>query len=129
MILPYRISELFARSRPDLFFVYGYDVAHKGAFGQAVSMVGLDNSSPVYTCWKMCKSSGYFSDSQYDEICMINKMAIDKILMLAKKRFIIPLRKIGCGYSRMNEFAPKAFNALNRELDIIKCPIIEWKYE
>ena len=83
---------------------------------------------PVFTMWKPCKSSGFFSDSQYIEICSINDNAVHQILIAASlSKPIIPLRKIGQGHSRMQEFAPKAFLYLKELLEKIKYSDIVWQ--
>ena len=127
VIIPARITESFVIAHPEYIFLYGYDVASKGALGQCVVCVGHKNCFPIPTCWKMCKSSGYFQDSQYKEICNQINLALLSIPQ-QNNPIIIPFPKIGCGASRMKEFAPKAFAYLQERLSKIQYPNIQRKY-
>jgi hypothetical protein len=67
--------------------------------------------------WKLCKSSGYFSDNQRDIIIP----AIDRdIAAIPRDKPILLFPKIGAGDSRMLIFAPKCYMHMHEQLDAIK---------
>ena len=127
IVLPWRISRTFIQNHNEWLFIYSFDVAGKGIFGQAWIAHNEPNTLPVYVCWKMCKSSGYFSDSQLLEINSINDRALEVIRERGPSyKAIIPIRGIGIGHSRMSEFAPKAFEYLQKLLQSVSTPDIIW---
>lgn len=131
IVIPHRIKNSFIREHQNYIFIYGYDVAEKGALGQVVECVGEPNCLPVWTRWKGCKSSGYFQDSQFSEIKNGIDICIDGIKILANTKPnmpIIPFPKIGEGASRMKELAPKCFKYLTERLNLIKYPNIKIDY-
>lgn len=129
IIVPYRVYRKYVKEHPELFFVYGHDFYNHGFFGQAFDLHGESNTHFVCTCWKMCKTSGFFSDSDLDRINQINDINIALIKAIADGRPIIVLNKIGRGYSRMFEFAPKAYKYLMSKLEEIKHKDVKWNYK
>lgn len=126
ILVPRYISRKFIQSHPEWIFLYGSDEAERGAFGQMWEAYDEPNTIPIYTCVKMCRSSGYYQDSMADRIRKVNTNQIQKALQTGKP--IIPFPKIGEGYSRMKEFAPRTFSWLRKEIDKIQAPIT-WQYK
>jgi len=125
IIVPRFITRKFIQLHPEWIFLYGHDLAGKGTFGQAWEAHNEPNTYPIPTCYKMCKNSMYFQDSQYEEI---TGYLIFAFVHLPKDKPIIPFPKIGEGYSRMKELAPKCFKYMKQELDKIKYPNIKIDY-
>jgi hypothetical protein len=117
IIIPRFISRKFIQAHRELIFLYGYDKQHKGIFGQAFECHNEENTYPIYTCWKMCATSRYFQDSQYENLI---KILDDCVAKIPRDKPIIPLPKIGEGFSRMNEHAPKTFLYMRKLIDSIK---------
>lgn len=116
IIVPRIILNAFVKARPDLNFVYGYDVQGKGCFGQA-SIHGNPNCYPVPTMYKFCASGArYFEDS--DSACpSYLQVALERI---PRDKPVVVLRKLGQGCSRMHELAPRLFAGLQFSLLHIK---------
>ena len=123
--IPRHITRTFIQKHPELTFVYSQDVARKGAFGQAAHCVSEPNCYPVSTCWKMCRSSAYFQDSQACEI--LRQLTLD-LKNVPRDKPIILFPKIGEGFSRMKEFAPNMYQWLMNQLDTIKSKDYEFDY-
>jgi len=125
--IPHHVSREFVQAHPEWIFVFGNDLHEKGFFGQANSCYGEPNAYQIPTCYKQCKSSGYWHDSMFDEV----KDYIDKAVAKIPRdgRPIIVLEKIGTGGSRMKEFAPKLYNYMKMKLDTIKYPNVKIDYE
>ena len=126
IIIPHYVTRTFIQSHLEYNFVFSFDVAGKSFFGQANECYGEPNAYPVPVRWKGCKTSGYFSDAQYIDICEQIDIAISRI---PNGPPVIVLRKIGEGASRMNEFASKSFEYLKQKLNEICYPNIKIKYE
>lgn len=128
--IPVPITTAFIRNHIEYTFLYGYDVQGKGAFGQAVAAHGEPNCFPIYTCWKMCKTSAYFSDGQMADILKINGISLANACRhsLSHGSVVIPFPKIGRGYSRMSEFAPQTYRILMERIKDIQHPHINYIY-
>ena len=126
IIIPVFITRKFIQEHRDYIFLFGHDVQGKGCFGQSWESFGEPNSFPIPTCWKMCRNSMYFSDTQYDEVKKLIDEAISRIPK--EKSPIIPFPKIGMGHSRMMEFSPKTFSYMRKEIDEIKYLNIKINY-
>jgi hypothetical protein len=76
--------------------------------------------------WKLCKSSGYFSDNVTEEIKKMLDEAIAEIP--TTKGPIILFPKIGNGASQMHKFAPKSYQYMMDKLNAIKSKDYKYAY-
>lgn len=121
IIIPSRITRAFIRTHPEYTFLYSSTVHKEVPHGQASECMGEENVQRVPVRWSLCKSSGYFNDNALRDISVELRVAIS----LAEDdynigKIIIPFPKMGQGASRMMEFAPRAFDLMNRLVDKIK---------
>lgn len=88
--------------------------------GPAGICQGLHNCFGVPVRWSLCKSSGYFQDSQREEIIK----QIDKaIAAIPRDKPVIAFPKIGNGNSRMYTFAPIAYAHLKKQIEAIETKV------
>ena len=123
IVIPIYIKREFIQNNPQFTFVHSADYWNKLRVGPAGVCAGLPNCFGVAVRWRLCKSSGYFSDSNRDIIMA----RIDKdIAKIPRDKPIILFPKIGSGHSLMYKFAPICFKHLSDELNKIKA---EYKYD
>jgi len=121
--IPARLTREFIIQHPEYSFVHSRCYWPGQCVGPCELCAGLENTYGVPVRWKLCKSSGYFSDNQRDIIMP----AIDEaIAAIPRTRPIVLFPKIGCGQSRMIVFAPKCYVYLHKKLDEIKA---DFKYQ
>lgn len=121
--IPARLTREFIIQHPEWTFVHSKCYWPGQCVGPCEICQGLDNCFGVVVRWKLCKSSGYFSDNQRDIIMA----EIDRnIAEIPRDKPIVLFPKIGCGQSRMIVFAPKCYVYLHKKLDEIKA---EFKYD
>lgn len=102
---------------PGVTFIYSSTVHREVPHGQASVCIGNPNCFRVPVRWSLCKSSGYFNDNALIDIKIEIDVAISKI---PRDKQIVILKRIGEGASRMNEFAPKAYEYLHEQLNKLK---------
>lgn len=125
IIVPAHITRSFIRSRLDLNFVYSTNVFEMSHLGQAAECRGEPNAFGVPVRFRFCKSdmSSYFSDNDY-----VRSVITRFLQRIPTDKPVIVLRKIGCGASRMREYAPKTWEWMQGELNKIAYPNIKWDY-
>jgi hypothetical protein len=123
IVVPYRISREYIISHPELVFVHSRCFWPNIWVGPSLICKGLDNCYGVPVRWKLCKSSGYFQDSQQESIEAALKEAIAQIPTTCP---VILFPKIGNGDSRMNIFAPRCWAYMMQQLNAIKG---EYRYD
>jgi len=105
--IPARITREFIEAHPQYNFVYPTNLWHTQRVGPAKICAGLANCFGVPVRWSLCKSSGYFQDSQFEQL----KDAIDlDIAAIPKDKPLVLFPKIGSGHSRMHVLAHKGSN-------------------
>lgn len=119
--IPHHISQTFIRSHPEWNFVYGYDMLQRGMGGQSWSCVGEPNCFRVFTIYKKCSSSVYFTDGNQ----FYREQMLKSIYLIPRDKPVIIFRKIGEGCSRMNEMAPLLFKEMKDLLGKLQYPNIE----
>jgi hypothetical protein len=125
IVIPRIVLRTFIQKHTEWLFLYGADFFNKGVLGQMWQCHGEPNAFPIYTCYKMCNSSSnkYWQDFMYDDTVLILEKCFNAIPK--DERPIIPLRKIGEGHSRMNQFAPRLFAYMQKRLAEIAYPNIK----
>lgn len=129
ILLPYRVSRSFVQKHREWIFLYGGDCKGKSIFGQAGHIGGEEpNTFPVPTLFKVCSGNIVRFD---DELFEMYKQQIDIHIARIPRdgRPILPLRKIGEGFSEMNIRAPKLYVYMKMCVDTIKYPNIKIDYE
>lgn len=109
---------------PGVTFIYSSTVHREVPHGQASVCIGNPNCFRVPVRWSLCKSSGYFSDSQMRDIKIEIDVAISKI-PLDKPLYV--LGRIGEGASRMSEFAPNSWKYLMDSIYMLEANYINSK--
>lgn len=123
MLIPYRIHREYIEAHPELTFVHSCCVFRALCVGPAAVCKGLPNCYGIPVRWKLCKSSGYFSDNQERDI----KNAIDQaVSAVPRDKPIILFPKIGNGDSRMHKLAPLCWAYMMNHLNSIKA---EYRYD
>lgn len=121
--IPARLTREYIAEHPEWTFVHSRCYWPDIYAGPSELCKGLSNCYGVPVRWKLCRSSGYFSDNQRDTIIP----AIDEaIALIPRDRPILLFPKIGCGESRMIVLAQKCYIHLHAELSKIKA---EFKYD
>lgn len=128
MIIELPILRTFIKQNRDKFiFVYGNDHLDRCfLYGQPYECKDELNAWHVPVRWKCCTdSSAYIHDFHFN---CLTKDAIDRCIGDIPKdgRLIIPLPKIGEGYSRMRIQAPKSWAYLKEQLDNITAKDIQY---
>jgi hypothetical protein len=120
IILPRRINRGFVIAHPELNFVHGFDVQHKGYFGHA-TIYNEPNTFPLPTMYKFCASGArYFTDTDSDAKVIV----LTAIRELPKDgKPLVVLRGIGTGCSRMRELAPYLYKQMIEELAKIETAV------
>jgi hypothetical protein len=124
IIIPYKISRKFIQQHTEWIFLYGHDYWEKGCLGQSWEFYNEPNTFPIYTMYKNCSNSIYFSEIyEFREI-------VDKgfLKIPIDARPIIPCRKIGEGCSRLREFAPQLLKHIQETIKKIQYPNFEYDY-
>lgn len=119
--IPRIIRRDFIRNHETLYyFLYSAPVSLAKSYGQIAEI--LDTCCyPVPTRWKLCRSSGFFNDNEFDDVSELIDSWLNDV---PKDRPVIPFLNIGCGGSRMRDLAPKLYAHLVKEIDKIKYPHI-----
>jgi len=119
-VIPYYITREFITDHPEWTFVHSTDFWDNQKVGPALVCQGLSNCYGVPVRWRLCKSSGYFSDNAEEQI----KQKIDEMIgRIPLSRPVILFPKIGSGHSMMYKFAPRCFAYLQQRLKAIATPI------
>lgn len=128
MTIPAYITREYVRAHPEYKFVYSTNVFRTSTLGQASQCEREPNAFGIPVRFRFCKSnpSSYFHDTQIDMLKEIIRKAIADIPN--DPRPTIVLSRIGCGASRMREYAPKTWEWMNEQLAAICWPDITWDY-
>ena len=124
IILPIRISRNFVIKHREWYFIYGTDVQNKSTFGQAWHVANEPNSFGVFVLRKVCSNSIFFMDHSPEDFADLNR-SIDAI---PRDQPIIPIRKVGEGFSQMKYLAPKLFAHMTERLNELRYPNITIDY-
>lgn len=124
ILIPYRLTREYIKQHPELIFIHSCCWWPNSEVGPALVCKGLSNCYGVPVRWKLCKSSGYFSDQQQSEIYRIIDESLAKIPCTNP---VILFPKIGNGDSRMHKFAPKCWQYMMDKLNAIKS--LDYKYD
>lgn len=124
-LIPYRLTREYISQHPELIFVHSRCYWPNIWVGPSLICRGLDNCYGVPVRWKLCKSSGYFQDSQLGAITSALEAAISQI---PTDRPVVLFPKIGNGDSRMHILAPKAWAYMMERLNAIKSPDYAYDY-
>lgn len=114
--------EFITKNKDRYIFLYSCCLDVEKFSGQA-SEILYENCFGIPVRKSMCKSSGYFHDSEYDSLVL----SINKYLGLIEypnSKPIIPFPNIGDGGSRLREFAPNIYKYIKECIDYIKYPNI-----
>lgn len=125
ILIPHRISREYIIQHPDFIFVHSRCFWRNQKAGPSAICDGLSNCFGVSVRWKLCKSSGYFSDSQEPQIKSIIDADIEAI---PRSTTVILFPKIGNGASQMNRFAPKCWAYMMQQLNNIKSSNYAYDY-
>lgn len=121
IVIPARLTREFVEKHPEWNFVYSTNYWHTQRVGPAKVCAGLANCFGVPVRWTLCKSSGYFQDSQFDQL----RIQIDNdVAAIPRDKPIILFPRIGSGHSRMHMLAPKTFDYLQLQLRLIAAPVV-----
>lgn len=124
-LIPYRLTREFISTHPELTFVHSRCYWPNIYVGPNLICKGLSNCYGVPVRWKLCKSSGYFQDSQ---LGAITKAIDDALAVIPAGARVILFPKIGSGDSRMHILAPKAWAYMMERLNAIKSPDYAYDY-
>lgn len=119
-----RIRESFIRAHPDWVFLYSDAWLNKGGLGQGIAFHGEPNTYRIPTCHKYCTNPVYYDDRVQDYWDEVDSA----FALVPSADIIIPCPKMGCGFSRMKEFAPKLFAYMQERVKAIQYPNIIWDY-
>lgn len=123
LVIPYRIHRDYIIRHPEYNFVHSKCFWPNIFVGPSEVCKGLNNCFGVCVRWKLCKSSGYFSDNQRESI----EAALEKdFAAIPSDRPIILFPKIGNGDSRMHKLAPLCWAYMMNHLNAIKA---EYRYD
>lgn len=118
--IPFRIKREFIQLHPEYNFVFPHNFWENTWVGPSAECKDLSNCFGVPVRWKLCKSSGYFSDTQ--ETAIMKKID-EMIARIPSDKPVILFPKIGNGDSRMHIFAPKCYKYLHDKLAAIAHPV------
>lgn len=123
LIIPYRITRTYIAKHNSWVFLYGNDLANRGALGQAAFASGEPNAFMIPTCKRLCPSASnkYFTDIEYEGYKQILNVYIQ---MIPEGFPIIPFPKIGEGCSQLKYLAPQCFRYMQGEISRIAYPML-----
>ena len=129
IVLPRYVQRGFVLKHPEWVFLHGHDYMDKGFFGQS-EIAHEENVVAIPVCYKFCHSSSnrFFSDGEFVLYSGYMDAAFRQAVQIANGRPILPLRRMGQGCSRMQEFCPKLYQHLQMRLREVSYPVIEWNY-
>jgi len=109
------ISRKDVRSNPDVQYLFGDNLQHRGRGGQAKQMRGEPNTIGIPTKKRpsMAKNA-FFTDKEYDKNVKAIDKAFSKIDM--SKPIVIPSDGIGTGMAELKSKAPKTFEYLQARI-------------
>jgi len=111
------------RDNPDIWYVFGDNIAKEGLGGQAKEMRGEKNAIGIPTKWfPQMSMEAFFYDSQRQKFWPHMQRAFNRIIVALEHghTVIFPKDGIGTGLSRMNETAPETFAAMQNLFDTWK---------
>lgn len=121
-------------NKSDHLYIYGDNIIHKGAKGQAIIRY-LSNAMGIPTKkFPNNRPSSYLSDDEYENNCELISESIDRIVKLADSYvyLVLPANGLGTGLAKLNIVAPQTYKYLNdkiRELIYqVGGDINIWKY-
>lgn len=118
--IPARLTREFIEKHPEWTFVHSTNAWFSQRVGPASICRGLSNCYGIPVRWSLCKTSGYFQDSQRELIIPLIDETIAKI---PADKPIILFPKIGNGHSRLATLAPKVYAHLSAALAKIATPV------
>ena len=124
-LIPYRLTREYIITHPEWTFIHSRCYWPNIYIGPSLVCRDLHNCYGIPVRWKLCKSSGYFQDSQLGAITKAIDDAIEAIPAGAR---IALFPKIGNGDSRMHILAPKAWAYMMERLNAIKSPNYAYDY-
>ena len=124
-----RITREYIQQNKDKVFVFGDNDLRKGFGGQAKEARGEENAIGIRTKKAPCNNPGcFYTDEEYEEnIKKIDEDVEEIKKAIAEGKDVVFFPKIGEGFAKLKEKAPKTYEYLQKKLNEIKTQVAHAK--
>jgi len=108
------------RDYPEYLFIFGDNDVNMGKKGQAIIRDEPNAAGIPTKKFPNFAQSSFYTDRDYEQNIIKIDKAIEKILLRVKnegyKGIVLPKDGLGTGLSKLNVYAPKTFEYLNKKI-------------